>query len=554
MIILVTQTIAAHDMEVWCTAILALVLADSRTPTQGKQPSRRPAPSTSPATSRQPSPPRPSPSTSRQPSPSSSRQPSPLTHQPAPPRSRQPSSPTSSQHAPSQAPGGWLFLEPDQEMEPGKPMEPGVNDEGKQPQEGRRGHEQQSSTEEQEHFENHNHAAASGHSEERCSHCGRGLRNTNNKISENDWRSYHSDEEMSNKEFDETHFESDRTIELLNMRRRKTAPENDCGHTSGYGIEAEEGRVPKWVSMLMITQDEYRKLFKKTFKVKNDVDYAHYEGATVEEVESWMAGQGPGPSVEDLKLDMEGGIGSEWNVEVMSILMVELKKYCLANGVLKKNPREDVYMRDLLQEKFKQIRKQWQAGQLKANETADKFVMRQRILTAMIEKQTAHSRAMWQWAAEVLNTLGVGGMSSEKSNTDSEDKTECTLKVKKMTWQQNIDKMLHEIDNCQIGANAAGTFAKQGSKLMKRTRQGELMLRREAPAGLPKVLYDQGWLGRRKKWANENTPANGPTGMFELEVVYMHHVTEVLQRRDGGVGDDGTDLTLPSTTLLANAI
>lgn len=105
--------------------------------------------------------------------------------------------------------------------------------------------------------------------------------------------------------------------------------------------------------------------------MKNDADYAYYEGATAEEINSWVANQGPGPSEENLKLDMEGGVGSEWNAEVMHILMDKLRKYCLANKVLKKNPREDGYMRDLLEEKFKRIRKQWQAGQLKAGETAD---------------------------------------------------------------------------------------------------------------------------------------------------------------------------------------
>ncbi|KAF4582618.1 hypothetical protein EYR40_002541 [Pleurotus pulmonarius] len=90
--------------------------------------------------------------------------------------------------------------------------------------------------------------------------------------------------------------------------------------------------------------------------------------------------------------------------------------------------------------------------------------------------------------------------------TDSEDKTECTLKVKKMAWQRNIDKMLQEIDDCRIGAKATtGVFGKQGSKPMKRTRLAELVSRRQATAGLPEVLYDQEWLGKRKRWANENT-------------------------------------------------
>ncbi|KAG5222643.1 hypothetical protein IMY05_C2442000200 [Salix suchowensis] len=108
---------------------------------------------------------------------------------------------------------------------------------------------------------------------------------------------------------------------------------DDCGHTKGCAIEAE-GSESSTVRKEFL--DECRRLFKKTLKVKNDADYAYYEGATAEEINSWVANQGPGPSEENLKLDMEGGVGSEWNAEVMHILMDKLRKYCLANKVLKK--------------------------------------------------------------------------------------------------------------------------------------------------------------------------------------------------------------------------
>ncbi|KAF9491427.1 hypothetical protein BDN71DRAFT_1510420 [Pleurotus eryngii] len=347
---------------------------------------------------------------------------------------------------------------------------------------------------------------------------------SDNEIPENDRRSYHSDEELDDED-EEVHNAQSNCRTCGGERRRRKTTAAIRRDVLLKQKRSESSTVRKEFL------DECRRLFKKTLKVKNDADYAYYEGATAEEINSWVANQGPGPSEENLKLDMEGGVGSEWNAEVMHILMDKLRKYCLANKVLKKNPREDGYMRDLLEEKFKRIRKQWQAGQLKAGETANaledrlrqksdsklkearqngrrssKFLMRQRILRAKIETQTGRSRAMWQWASEVVETLGVGGMSSEESDTDSEDKAECTLKVKKMAWRRNIDKMLQEIDDCRIGAKATtGVFGKQGSKPMKRTRLAELVSRRQATAGLPEVLYDQEWLGKRKRWANENT-------------------------------------------------
>ncbi|KAF9486905.1 hypothetical protein BDN71DRAFT_1437246, partial [Pleurotus eryngii] len=173
-------------------------------------------------------------------------------------------------------------------------------------------------------------------SRESCSHCGRGSRDadSDNEIPENDRRSYHSDEELDDED-EEVHNAQSNCRTCGGERRRRKTTAAIRRDVLLKQKRSESSTVRKEFL------DECRRLFKKTLKVKNDADYAYYEGATAEEINSWVANQGPGPSEENLKLDMEGGVGSEWNAEVMHILMDKLRKYCLANKVLKKNPRED---------------------------------------------------------------------------------------------------------------------------------------------------------------------------------------------------------------------
>ncbi|KDQ30234.1 hypothetical protein PLEOSDRAFT_1081782 [Pleurotus ostreatus PC15] len=193
-----------------------------------------------------------------------------------------------------------------------------------------------------------------------------------------------------------------------------------------------------------------RREFLKSFGMKGDVEYAYYEGVTADEVMSWVNGVGPGPNVEDLKLDLEDDASSEWNTEVLHILMGRLKRYCQANRNLKKHPREDAYLKDLLVERYKRARRHWKEAQLRLDETPDelvarleakgvvkskearqnarrksKYKMRMRVLAAKTENHAERSHAMWKWAADVVNKLGVAGMSSEDSATDGEAKTEC---------------------------------------------------------------------------------------------------------------------------------
>jgi len=111
-------------------------------------------------------------------------------------------------------------------------------------------------------------------------------------------------------------------------------------------------------------QYHVRALFKNEFEVEHDEDFIAHETADAQLVCEWRDGQGSGPNPEGLHFDMRAGPDSEWNSEILRILLSKLKKR-RAEESWDLPDRSDSYYLGLLQAKYKHARNACNAGQPK---------------------------------------------------------------------------------------------------------------------------------------------------------------------------------------------
>jgi hypothetical protein len=126
--------------------------------------------------------------------------------------------------------------------------------------------------------------------------------------------------------------------------------------------------------------------------------------------------------------------------------------------------------------------------------TSQKYRRREAVVDNLV-KQTADENEedlpAWRWLQRLIRTLGEGGMSSEES--DVENDIETVLRVKNMTWRRAVEREMDIVDHQRLMDD--DIFAPQGSKPMKRIRAaGNPTTSRAQVDGLPKVLYNEGWL------------------------------------------------------------
>jgi hypothetical protein len=120
------------------------------------------------------------------------------------------------------------------------------------------------------------------------------------------------------------------------------------------------------MSQLTIVKAHMRALFKDLFEVNQDVDFALYHSILPETACAYASGDGDGPDMNDLRIDMIGGVNSRWNQKVLNILLVKLKdvrekdQWSLPN-------RSDRYLADLIKDHLKCAVKVWAKSQCKTN-------------------------------------------------------------------------------------------------------------------------------------------------------------------------------------------
>ena len=98
---------------------------------------------------------------------------------------------------------------------------------------------------------------------------------------------------------------------------------------------------------------------------------------------------------------------------------------------------------------------------------------------------------IWKWLDEVLNYLGVDGMSSEESDKENH---RTIYRIKIMTWHRDITEYMDMIDNQRH--KFPGLYSNSGSKGAVKVRGqgiGYLNSTRDPVEKLPHALYNEEW-------------------------------------------------------------
>lgn len=97
---------------------------------------------------------------------------------------------------------------------------------------------------------------------------------------------------------------------------------------------------------------------------------------------------------------------------------------------------------------------------------------------------------IWEWLFEVIERLGVDGMSSDESDID-ESTARPVFRVKVMTWRRDIEAYLKIVDEQR---NDPEIFKPQGSlgEVRHRSAYNNRSSRRPV-SGLPRAFYDDTW-------------------------------------------------------------
>lgn len=91
-------------------------------------------------------------------------------------------------------------------------------------------------------------------------------------------------------------------------------------------------------------------------------DFIAHRSAKQEEIEAFLSNNGPGPNLEDLHFDMNGGLGSDWNKRAFYLLTEQFYKVVEET---KLPTRSKAYIRKMITEQFTRLATIWKNGQRK---------------------------------------------------------------------------------------------------------------------------------------------------------------------------------------------
>jgi hypothetical protein len=111
----------------------------------------------------------------------------------------------------------------------------------------------------------------------------------------------------------------------------------------------------------------------------------------------------------------------------------------------------------------------------------------------------------WRWLRDIIERLGVNGMSSEESDveTNAEGLERVVYNVKLLVWRRDIEEELEIIDKCCQYAKANGTRGTTPHERRRRARNRQS--NRDPVPGLPEILYDKEWLQKQSRQYRELT-------------------------------------------------
>lgn len=110
-----------------------------------------------------------------------------------------------------------------------------------------------------------------------------------------------------------------------------------------------------------------RKFLQKMLNFDHIEDFILHEPATLDEMADFVSNKGPGPNLEDLRLDVRGGLSSDWNKKAFLLLRQAFTQEI--QGMEDVPPRPQSYIDDLITDSFTRLATEWNRAQPKTSDS-----------------------------------------------------------------------------------------------------------------------------------------------------------------------------------------
>ncbi|KAH9478881.1 hypothetical protein JR316_0009343 [Psilocybe cubensis] len=293
-----------------------------------------------------------------------------------------------------------------------------------------------------------------------------------------------------------------------------------------------------------------RSVVKDKFGVERDPDFVNHIPPSPGDIMRFETTMRPedGPKIADLRIDMKGEISSDWNEELVSILVT-----FATNRKVSQFPdlphRPQDYLAQMFFQKLERVRTFWRNNQPRATDlgTIETNAEREARVEAKRKKDEKRSRKnsrrankyfdrlftvrrkieesekrgdtamfiLWSRLLSLLEALEEDGMSSEDSEADD---GEAVYHVRQMPYRRNVDKHMAIID--AETKRYRGAVTTQGSNKLRRIRGEDIFSLRRPFVGKPRPLYAPPWLKQQTRTTINRLkiPEKHPFKFFEIKV------------------------------------
>ncbi|KAH9478861.1 hypothetical protein JR316_0009323 [Psilocybe cubensis] len=294
-----------------------------------------------------------------------------------------------------------------------------------------------------------------------------------------------------------------------------------------------------------------RSVVNDKFGVERDPEFVNHIPPSPGDIMQFETTKRPedGPKIADLRIDMKGEISSDWNKELVSILVT-----FATNRKVSQFPdlphRPQDYLAQMFFQTLERARTFWRDNQPQATdlgkiETSAKREARveakrkkeekrnrknsrcsikysERLFTVkrmIAESEKRDDTAMfnlWSRLLSLLEALEEDGMSSEDSEADDDGDT--VYHVRQMPYRRSVDKHMAIID--AETKRYKRTIATQGSNKSRRIRGEDIFSLRRPFVGKPRPLYAPPWLKQQTRTTINSLkiPEKHPFKFFEIKV------------------------------------
>ncbi|KAI5994379.1 hypothetical protein EDD15DRAFT_2129778, partial [Pisolithus albus] len=163
-------------------------------------------------------------------------------------------------------------------------------------------------------------------------------------------------------------------------------------------------------------------LFREKLGITQDIDFITHKPANAVDVRAYEHEDGPGPDTDNIAFDLARNHKSLWNTFILGFLLRELQLCCVHETwpICK----DDNYIEEILQERYKRLRTLWRNAQPKLTATGsietpaeqEARLVKESQRLGKESRQTTHRRNKYRRRKAVLD--GIVAMKSEVPDDD----------------------------------------------------------------------------------------------------------------------------------------